>query len=166
MSIPASQITGDSTVCLTVCLDWHQRKHQRPPYWPFVMEIQRWPVVSPHKRPVTRKRFTFDDVIMIYQLWPCLPSKAMGIILPKIMNCVRYHVVCKEHGDSLIKTKQIFIPNWIQWILPYDTREAVLRTDFTIHQNLYVPCHARPPVMRDHIIMCSLCTGSTALFVG
>ena len=31
----------------------------------FVRGIHRWPVNSPHKRPVTRKMFPFDDVIMI-----------------------------------------------------------------------------------------------------
>ena len=30
----------------------------------FVREINRWPVNSPHKGPVTRKMFPFDDVIM------------------------------------------------------------------------------------------------------
>ena len=30
----------------------------------FVWGIHRWPVNSPHKRPVTRKMFPFDDVIM------------------------------------------------------------------------------------------------------
>ena len=29
-------------------------------------EIHRWPVNSPHKWPVTRKTFPFDDVIMLY----------------------------------------------------------------------------------------------------
>ena len=31
----------------------------------FVRGIDRWPVNSPHKGPVTRKMFPFDDVIMI-----------------------------------------------------------------------------------------------------
>ena len=65
MSILASQITCDSTVCLCVCLDEHKRKHQSPCYWPFVRGIHHTPVNSPHKGPVTRKSFPFDDVIMI-----------------------------------------------------------------------------------------------------
>ena len=32
----------------------------------FVRGIHRWPMDSPHKRPVTRKIFPFDDVIMIW----------------------------------------------------------------------------------------------------
>ena len=41
-----------------------QRKHQSSASLAFVRGIHRWPVNSPHKRPVTRKMFSFDDVIM------------------------------------------------------------------------------------------------------
>ena len=40
------------------------KKHQSAHCWPFVRGIHRWPVNSPHKRPVTRKKLPFDDVIM------------------------------------------------------------------------------------------------------
>ena len=54
-----------SIVCATVCLSWHQRKHQSPRSWPFVRGMRRSPVNSPQKGPVTRKMFPYDDVIMI-----------------------------------------------------------------------------------------------------
>ena len=41
-----------------------QRKHQSSASLAFVWEIHRWPVNSPHKWPVTRKMFPFDDIIM------------------------------------------------------------------------------------------------------
>ena len=41
-----------------------QRKHQSSASLAFVCGIHRWPVNSPHKRPVTRKMFPFDAVIM------------------------------------------------------------------------------------------------------
>ena len=41
-----------------------KRKHQSSAPLSFVRGIHRWPVNSPHKGPVTRKRFPFDDVIM------------------------------------------------------------------------------------------------------
>ena len=41
-----------------------QRNIKAPRYWPFVRGIHRRPVNSPHKWPVTRKMFSFDDVIM------------------------------------------------------------------------------------------------------
>ena len=43
---------------------WHQRKHQSSASLAFVRRIHRGPVNSPHKGPVTRKMFPFDDVIM------------------------------------------------------------------------------------------------------
>ena len=41
-----------------------QRKHQRCASLAFVWGIHRWPVNSPHKWPVTRKMFPWDDVLM------------------------------------------------------------------------------------------------------
>ena len=41
-----------------------QRKHHSFASLAFVGGIHRWPVNSPHKGPVTRKMFPFDDVIM------------------------------------------------------------------------------------------------------
>ena len=43
-----------------------QRKHQSSSSLAFVWEIHRGPVNSPHKWPVTRKMFPFDDVITFY----------------------------------------------------------------------------------------------------
>ena len=41
-----------------------ERKHQSSTSLAFVREIHQWPVNSPHKWPVMRKMFPFDDVIM------------------------------------------------------------------------------------------------------
>ena len=60
----ASQINGVSIVCATVGLVADQRK-QRSASLAFVHGIHRWPVNSPHKMPITRKMFPFDDVIML-----------------------------------------------------------------------------------------------------
>ena len=49
MSAMASQITGVSIVCSTVCCGVDQRKHQSSASLAFVMGIRRWPVNSPHK---------------------------------------------------------------------------------------------------------------------
>ena len=60
----ASQITGVSVVYSTVYSGLDQRKDQSSASLDFVWGIHRWPVNSPHKWPVTRKTFPFDDVIM------------------------------------------------------------------------------------------------------
>ena len=65
MSSMASQFTGVSIVCSTVCSGADQRKHQSSVSLAFVRGIHRWPVNSPHKGPVTRTMFPFDDVIVI-----------------------------------------------------------------------------------------------------
>ena len=64
MSAMASQITGVLIVCLNVCSVADRRKHQSSMSLAFVRGIHRWQVNSPHKGPVTRKMFPFDDVIM------------------------------------------------------------------------------------------------------
>ena len=53
----ASQITGISIVYSIVCSGADERM---------------WPVNSPHKGPVTRKMFPFDDVIMMCRLFRAL----------------------------------------------------------------------------------------------
>ena len=60
----ASQITSVSIVSSTVCSGVDHRKHQSSAPLAFVRGIRRWPVNSPHKGPVTRKIFPFDDVII------------------------------------------------------------------------------------------------------
>ena len=64
MSMTASQITSLTIVYSTVYSDSDQRKHQSSASLAFVWGIHRGPVNSPHKWPVTRKMFPFDDVIM------------------------------------------------------------------------------------------------------
>ena len=69
MSAMASQITGVSIVCSTVCSETDQRKQQSSASPVFVRGTHRWPADSPHKGSVTRKIFPFDNVIMfIFQL--------------------------------------------------------------------------------------------------
>ena len=65
MGVIASQITSLTIVYATVYSDTDQRKYQSSASLAFVRGIHRGPVNSPHKWPVTRKLFPFDDVIMI-----------------------------------------------------------------------------------------------------
>ena len=64
MGMMASQITSLTIVYSTVYSGADQRKHQSSASLAFVRGIHRGPVNSPHKWPVTRKMFPFDDVIM------------------------------------------------------------------------------------------------------
>ena len=60
----ASQITSLTIVYSAVYSGADQSKHQSSASLAFVRGIHRGPVNSPHKWPVTRKMFPFDDVIM------------------------------------------------------------------------------------------------------
>ena len=64
METIASQITSLTSVYSTVYSGADQSKHQSSASLAFVWGIHRGPVNSPHKWPVTRKMFPFDDVIM------------------------------------------------------------------------------------------------------
>ena len=62
MGMMAYQLTSLTIVYSTVYSGADQRKHQSSASLAFARGIQRWD--SPHKGPVTRKMFLFDDVIM------------------------------------------------------------------------------------------------------
>ena len=66
MSPMASQITSLTIVYSHFFFSGtDQRKHQSSASLAFVRGIHRWPVNSPHKGPVKRTMFPFDDVIML-----------------------------------------------------------------------------------------------------
>ena len=71
MGAIASQITSLTIVYSTVYSGADQRKHQSSASLAFVRGIHRGPVNSPHKWPVTRKMFPFDDVIMGWKDGAC-----------------------------------------------------------------------------------------------
>ena len=87
MNAMASQNTSVSVVYSTVVSDADQRKHQSSASLAFARGIHRWPVNSPHKRPVTRKMFPFDDVIMSLRL-VCFVQRGANI------GCVKLKVDC------------------------------------------------------------------------
>ena len=88
MRTMASQLTGVSIVCSTVGSGADQRKHQSSASLAFVRGIHRWPVNSPHKRPVVRKMFPFDEAIMkkdraewlfVWDKYGILPTDTNGL---------------------------------------------------------------------------------------
>ena len=65
MGAMAFQITSLTIVYSIVYSDADHRKHRSSASLAFVRGIHRGPVNSPHKWPVTRKMFPFNDVIML-----------------------------------------------------------------------------------------------------
>ena len=92
MSTIASQITSLTIVYSTIYSGADQSKHQSSASLAFVWGIHRGPVNSPHKWPVTRKMFPFDDVIM----WLPLHDDCT-VLQPTI-----FHVIDSYMAPSLI----------------------------------------------------------------
>ena len=94
MSAIASQITSLTIVYSTVYSDADQRKHQSSASLAFVWGIHRRPVNSPHKWPVTRKKFPFDDVIILTPTkWPpyAIPlNENFWFSYEMLLRCVPY----------------------------------------------------------------------------
>ena len=74
MSAMASQITGVSIVCFTVCSCEDQRKHQSSVSMAVVRGIHRGPRNSPHTGPVTRKM----SIWWRYHAKSNMPSKRLS----------------------------------------------------------------------------------------
>ena len=86
MTMLESQITSLTVVYAIVYSGVHQRKHQSSASLAFVREIHRGPVNFPHKWPVTRKMFPFDDVIMWFPVClALLPYIFVPLALPVVL---------------------------------------------------------------------------------
>ena len=94
MTTMASQITSLTVVYSIVYSDADQRKHQSSASLAFVRGIHREPVNSPHKWPVTRKMFPFNDVIMLCGGW--LESPCSGA------SVTSYEVTMTMHGSDVV----------------------------------------------------------------
>ena len=87
MSLMASQITSPTSVYSTIDSGADQIKHQSSASLAFVWGIHRGPVNSPHKWPVTRKMFPFDDVIMIDSGNDYSSVRLQDITEPVLIHC-------------------------------------------------------------------------------
>ena len=79
-------------------------KHQSSASLAFVRGLHRWPVNSPHKWPITRKIFPFDDLIMWYIdislfVWSLVDSRHFQkwggkaeVYRRTIFNAISFHV--------------------------------------------------------------------------
>ena len=101
MGAMASQITSPPIVYLTVYSGADQRKHQSSASLAIMWGIHRWPVNSPHKWPVTRKMFPFDDVILckgVNNAWTSLHLNQFSATYCHI-HPLRLHI----HSSSCLK---------------------------------------------------------------
>ena len=107
-----------------------QRNYQSSVSLAFVWGIHRWPVNSPHKGPVTRKTFPFDDVIMIWtyagfifwRIYASLGLSELHVTQAKWLrfcNLIFRHIFCCEKICAFIeisnlRPKFITIEHWLR----------------------------------------------------
>ena len=122
MGAMASQITSLTSVYSTVYSCAHQSKHQSSASLAFVWGIHRGPPNYPHKWPVTRKMFPFDDVIMVVMIMLTVAGLCGlngtawwdAAVMPHIESilwsnayflCTRSKPTSKEHANLHVQTK-------------------------------------------------------------
>ena len=88
MGALASQITS-LTIVYSIVYSDDQGKHQSSASLAFLRGIHQRTVNSPHKWPVTRKMFPFDDVIML-SLHPAFACWWPGIVRPEFESRIRH----------------------------------------------------------------------------
>ena len=127
MGAVASQITSLMIVYSTVYSDADQRKHQSSASLAFVWGIHLGPVNSPHKWPVTRKMFPFDDVIMTHSA-----TAYFGTMFCLMMSwfpaspgpCLNIKTVFPRYGDSHVKDETVVRPSYIKRGDPYTGKQG------------------------------------------
>ena len=114
MGAMASQITSHTIVNSNVYSGTDQRKHQSSAPLAFVRGFHRWPVNSPHKRPVTGKMFPFDDVIMCqFVSFNFLSSNCYEILCMALCFHGMCKICCHLDTRNWLTAEQIFPLIWI-----------------------------------------------------
>ena len=111
----------------TVYSDANQSKHQSSASLAFVSGIHRGPMNSPHKWPVTRKMFPFDDVI--------------------ILTCVT-RPQCTDGDSNDINSSMLVPPAMVKTTSPYEKQpgEAWWRHQMETFFALLAICAGNSPV--------------------
>ena len=145
MGTMASQITILTIVYSTVYSGADQRKHQSSALLAFVRGIHRGPVNSPHKWPVTRKMFPFDDVIMTVNSsssielpdpnWECSQTKLQKIGNKAIEYTGSYFTPVKVSSHDVSRLGV----NWT-YFLPFVIFSILC---FQNYQHRLLNCHHR-----------------------
>ena len=124
MSAMVSQITSLTVVYSDVYPGTDQRKHQSSASLAFV----RRPVNSPHKGPVTRKIFPFDDVIMASPNTVCAWSLKIKIFI--IQKLVSKHIRKWAQSGILLSVILDDFENTFLLLWLYSNTIVVVQTRF------------------------------------
>ena len=133
MSKMASQITSLTIVYSTVYSGVDQRKHQSSTSLAFVRGIHRWPMNSPHKGPVTRKMFPFDDVVMSIGN----PTVEIRRSYDRLISTMRFPILVRWHLYIESGTRRQLNIQFPQSILPWGLNMAKQDIPPNIAHNLF-----------------------------
>ena len=118
MGAMASQITSLTIVYSTVYSGADQSKHQSFASLVFVWGIHRGSVNSPHKWPVTRKIFPFDDVIMGKRSLTLFLSELLLLMMNSMHFYTRQHSKCSTRSREISRHLEgCTSRNWIRTVL-------------------------------------------------
>ena len=133
MGAMASQITSLTIDYSSVYSGADYRKHQSSTSLAFVWGIHRWPVNSPLKRPITRKMFPFDDVIMLgLELFYHEPYNSCRSKF--IFGSIKYIAISQRRWE----VTQVYI--YVKYFLEED-KDTIM---------LYIQCHRHLWLFRFH----------------
>ena len=106
MGAMTSQITSLTILYSTVYSGTDQGKHQSSASLAFERAIHRSPLISPHKWPVTRKMFPFDEVTILRRQSQC--GAIMHVCLNEFIigSCnrsllIRCQTITSTNGDAM-----------------------------------------------------------------
>ena len=134
ISVMVPQTTGILIVYSTVCSGTDQRKHQSSVSLAFVRWIHQWLVNSPHKGPVTRIMFSFDDIIMAELLLEMYSALA---------NC--HNSIGPQY--LILHTKLLdLLSSWITKQLWNGKMKSICYTHFCVSHPIYSQVRWRIPI--------------------
>ena len=106
-----SQITSNSTVCLTACSSIYQTKHQISASLAFCERNHHWTIVSHYKGPAMRNTFPSHGIIMIFQCLEmiCFIFGLSSLVSPKLTKYNIQHLSFRPVSLSWCKD------TWTKW---------------------------------------------------
>ena len=138
----ASQITGLTIVYSTV-YSMRKKTHQSSASLAFVCGIHRWPMNSPHKGPVTREMFPFDDAVNAYCINELLSSTWKDFTYPRHLSLkiwqwrkCKYISIFPEINASW-SVKLLPRRHWVEIIISNRCIIYILNTSTVLFSDVY-----------------------------
>ena len=124
----------------TVCSRTDQRKHQSSMSLAFVRGIHRWPLNSPHKGPVTRKMFPFDDVMLFRRAGRTVITDKLS---SRQRRTYQSSPMCPPHSrpgptpGGEAKSNATIIVKWLQGLHTTEPDTVIRFNNFSTHPGRY-----------------------------